>query len=127
MIISAHHTFKVVRGATFDFRLQYRLGPQTSVVPVDLSPYSAQWTITSLDGNTIYNQFDNGGIIGTSGVFFGGDSNDPTNGIIDLVLTEFDTIDITWTQAAYWLTVRPPTLQVIPLLSGSMAVTGTLP
>ena len=127
MIQPAHHLFKLIAGATFNFRFQYLVADQPSVTPVDLSAYSALWTITSLNQAITYMEYPSGGIIGTSGVFFGGDLHDAKTGIIDLVITDFDTASLPWTAAAYILTVMPPTLITIPLLLGSLNVVGTLP
>jgi hypothetical protein len=126
MIIPARHEFKIIAGAQFDFRFEYLLGSPESRVPIDLTDYAATWTITSLDGQTTFATYTSGGEPGSSGVFFGG-SGDPSNGIIDLIITATDTGDLSWTQAVYWLTMTPPDSGTIPLLQGSIIVTAALP
>jgi hypothetical protein len=127
MILPANHLFKVIQGATFDFRFQFRYGPQASVVPVDLTDYTGTWTITSFDGLTTYASYTTGASPGQSGVFFGGDLSDHTTGIIDLVIVGNDTAALSWTTAAYTFSVALPSESPVPLLEGHIAVIGTLP
>lgn len=63
----------------------------------------------------------------TSGVYFGGDSGDPANGIVDLVISANDTSNITWSLAQYRLVLNDPTGVVIVILAGGMGVVGSLP
>jgi hypothetical protein len=126
MIIPTRHQFKMIAGAAFDFRFVYLLGPPSSQVPIDLSEYLATWTITSLDGLTMYASYTGPSQPSSSGVFFGGSTNDPTTGIIDLIITAEDSTTQSWTQANYMLSVTPPDQQTVPLMQGTIIVTAAL-
>lgn len=122
MIIAANHLLKYVPGVEFDFRFQYLAGPAGSTNPIDLSAYTATWTVTDVNGSiTTYGL----GVAGHSGVFFGGSANTPTNGIIDLVLIANDTTALLG-PAEYQFVVTPNNSAPVPLMSGSITNANTV-
>jgi hypothetical protein len=127
--------FQVTKGSLFDYRWQYVYGDPASNAPVDLTPYTATWVIASADGATIYETYTSGGTPGTSGVFFGGDTDDPHTGIIDLVITASDTRAISWTTARHYFTLTgsgstyfsPGNYGPLLVMQGGIGIIGTLP
>lgn len=115
MIIPSNHLFKYIPGVVFDFRFQYIAGPAGSTNPVNLTNYSGQWIVTDSNGAHTYGM----GVPGHTGVFFGGDTADPTNGIIDLIMIANDTTALS-TPASYQFTLTPNGGNVVPLLFGGM-------
>ena len=117
MILPSNHLFKFIPGVGFDFRFQYMSASSRSTYPVDLTNYTAQWTITDSNQTYIYGM----GVTGSSGVFFGGSPNTPSNGIIDLILTPAVTAVLT-SPADYQFILYPGGSQSnpIPLLTGNM-------
>lgn len=126
MIIPQTYFFKVIAGATFDYPFRYMAGGINSNTPQDLTNYTASWQITSLDGSVVYNTYSNNTIYGNSGVFFGGDSHDPANGQIDLVINAYDSGNLAWTVAAYTFSVKPSPYVEVPVLVGQLNVIGTV-
>ncbi len=127
-ILPVPKLFKVIKGGTFDYRFQYLSGNSTSSTPVNLTGYTARWTITTLVAPyTTLATYTTGGALGVSGVVFGGDLHDPATGIIDLIISSTDTAAITWTTARYNLTITDSFNVVSPLLTGSIGVVGSLP
>ena len=126
MILPATKLFKVIKGTTFDYRFQYLMGNQSSSAPIPLTGYTAQWIITPPTGTaTTYTTTLNGN---GSGVKFGGDPADPTNGIIDLVISATDTAAIVWRTATHALVLTSPSpVHVTELMTGGMGVIGALP
>lgn len=119
-IIPAYHSLKMFKGVTYDFRFKYAIDP-TSQLPVDLSGFQATWTICDItDDTNIFNCFYANQLYGTSGVFFGGDTLNPTNGLIDLIIVAGDTYCLDWTQANYLLELRSPRGTDYPILRGSI-------
>jgi hypothetical protein len=116
MILPANHLLKYIPGVLFDFRFQYIQGPSGSTNPVDLTNYTAQWIVTDTNGAVITYHL---GTTGHSGIFFGGDGVDPTNGIIDLILIANDTTALLG-PANYQFLVTPPEATSVPLLFGSI-------
>lgn len=108
-ITPAVKNFQVTKGATFDYRFQYLVGGPTSNSVQDLTGWTGDCQIKSLDGLTLYYDLSttNGGLV------FGG-----VNGTIDIVITAAQTTAITWTQGRYTLYVTNPSNQVNALLTG---------
>lgn len=123
MIIPYSHTFQIIAGTTFDFRFQYMVGPQGTTNPVDLSSSSLTWRILSPDQSTQLESYTstNAYIQTVSGVYVGSTSNDPKNGLIDLVLSASDTGSFSWATAFYSLDVTTGGV-VVPLLVGYMTI-----
>jgi hypothetical protein len=127
MIIPQTYFFKLVAGATFDYSFRLMAGGINTTTPQDLTEYTAIWQITSLDGKTVYDTYTNNSIVGNSGVFFGGESYNPTNGQIDLIINAYDSGNLNWTKAAFTLTVSPTPYIVTSILVGQLNVIGTVP
>src|SRR5947209_1833423 len=111
-VLPAAKYFRVIKGITFDYRWVYLQGSSAQ----SLVGYTARWYITSLDGLTTYMTLSTGALAGQSGVFFGGDAHDPTNGVVDLVISAADTAALTWTAAAHQLVFTTPTNTTVELM-----------
>lgn len=126
MILPVLKTFTVTKGTTFTYRFQWLQGVPTSAVPQPLTNFTASMAITSWNGATTYLTLATGAAPGASGIFFGGAQNDPTNGVIDIVIAASNTAAFTWTTARYNL-VLTGNSQTYRLLYGSMGVFGFVP
>lgn len=127
MILPANKLFRLIRGVTFDYRFSFLLGAPGSSTGFNLTGYTASWVLTSTDNLTTLATYTTGAASGHSGVFFGGDNNDPTNGIIDLVISDTDTAALIWTRAYHQLALTAPDTTRIELIKGGINVIGTLP
>lgn len=94
---------------------------------MNLTGASASCALTSWNGLTTYQTLVSGATPGTSGIFFGGDESDPTNGIIDIVIVFTDTAAFTWKYARYNLALTTTVFGLQRLMYGSFAVVGSLP
>ncbi len=116
MVLPSNHLLKYVPGVEFDFRFQYIAGSAGSTTPVNLTNYLPTWIITDVNGDiTSYNL----SVPGHSGVFFGGDTNNLTTGIIDLILISNDTTALL-EPAQYQFNITPNDGAEIPLLFGAI-------
>jgi hypothetical protein len=120
MILPAPKYFRIVKNITFDYRFTYATGTSIEPAAIDLTGYIGSLVLTLSNGDLI--TYTTGGSPGTSGVFFGGDNDDPTNGIIDLIITATDTGNIEWTQATYSFEIIDPLANVYLLLVGGFGV-----
>jgi hypothetical protein len=114
---------KIIKGATFDYTFQFSLGQPGSSSTFNLTNYTGSWVITPGIGSPI--TYTTGGSAGASGVFFGGDAGDPTNGMIDLVISASDTAVIPWTIGTYTFSIASGGV-VTELLSGGIGIAGSL-
>jgi hypothetical protein len=116
----AHKSFRVTAGVTFDYRFQYL---DSASGAIDLTPYTASWTVSWVQGTTVYNNVPASSMPSQTGVVFGGDSGNPTNGTIDLVFSASDTATFPWTLATYDLrlvhTINGATFD---LLTGAISI-----
>ena len=113
---------------TFDYPFQYLVGTLNASAPIDLTGYTGSLILTSTNGLTVYSRYNSSASPGTSGVFFGGQSHTPTNGIIDLVIIAADTAAITWPSPASYTFSLTDTHSVVSLvLTGTFGIVGTLP
>lgn len=127
MFLPVYKQFTVTKGVLFDYRFQYQQGvPGTSRL-VDLTAATASCALTSWDGLTTYLTLVSGGSPSNSGLFFGGNQNDPTNGIIDIVIKQSDTAAFTFKYARYNLSLTTGTFGQQRLMYGQFAVVGFLP
>ena len=76
-------------------------------LPYNLSLYTAACAITNFNNTTTYKTLVSGATGGTSGIFYGGATSDPTDGIIDIVLIGTDITAFTFTNARYKLIMTP--------------------
>lgn len=114
--LPANKFLRLTAHSTFDYPFTYL----TSVGPVNLTGYTATWTITPTIGTVV--TYTSGGVLGTSGVFFGGNAQTPVNGIIDLVIIATDISAFTWTTGSYTLSLTPSGQSAFTLLTGGIAI-----
>lgn len=124
MLLPASKLLKVIGGVTFNYPFQYFLGSPQNFAIQNLTGWSGAWTITWTKPSPGRLTLTTGATPGTSGVFFGGPSNDLTNGRINLVLVPTDTATIPWTVATYILNLTDPLNNVYQLLKGGIGVVG---
>lgn len=120
--LPAPKLLRIVPNTTFDYAFQFILGmpgPGNSDT-FDLTGYTGTWTITPNDGSPV--TYTSGGDPADSGVFFGGQQGDLTNGSIDLVITAADVSAITWTSGTYTFSLSNNDV-VTPVLKGVIGVT----
>lgn len=118
--LPAKKLLRVSPGVTFDYRFQYLDSNQG---PIDLSHYTAVWTLTWKGGSFTYGNVPATSLPTQSGVAFGGDSATPTNGTIDLVISASDTLTVAWTEATYDLRlINTVNAQIIDLLTGGIVI-----
>lgn len=128
MILPVLKTFTVTKGVTFDYRFQWMQGVPTSALPQPLTGYTASMAITDWQGVNTYMTLHVGAVLGASGIYFGGDVGDPSNGIIDIIIADTDTATFTWSTARYNLSFTSPNgVVVTQLLYGQIVVMGFLP
>jgi hypothetical protein len=119
MILPIPKYFRILKGVTFDYPFQYLVGSSTTSSPVNLTGYTGIWTITYTGGSTVYNSSASPG---QSGVFFGGQSNQPTNGMINLIINRTDTAVIPWKTATYTFQLIDTLNNEYQLLNGGIGV-----
>ena len=131
------------------------MATNTTVTPFNLSQYTPLWTVTWATGQTVYTtqtatqdypvigqvgelgSFPGNlqlGMIGSdvsllmpSGVYLGGSTNDPSNGIVQLFLSATDTTTLAWQNAFYTFAIVDPYQVSTVLLAGNIATIGSLP
>ncbi len=116
MIVPGNYLMEYIPGVQFDFRFQYMQGGSASNTPVNLTGYTPTWIVTNANGS-IYTY--GLGSTNSSGVFFGGQTQTPTNGIIDLILTAIATENLP-SPSQYQFYLAAPSSTPIPLLYGSL-------
>jgi hypothetical protein len=94
---------------------------------VDLTAATASCALTSWDGSITYLTLTSSASPGTSGLFFGGNQVDPTDGIIDIIIKPSDTNAFTFKYARYNLSLTTGTFGQQRLMYGQFAVIGFLP
>lgn len=128
MILPVLKPLTLTRGVTFDYRFQWLQGVPTSALAQPLAGYTAAMAITDWQGATTYMTLHTGAVNGSSGIYFGGDQNDPSNGIIDIIIDSVDTATFAWPTARYNLSFTSPNgVTVTSLLYGQIVMFGFLP
>jgi hypothetical protein len=94
---------------------------------VDLTGATGSMALSSWDDSVTYLTLTSGATIGQSGLFFGGNQSDPTDAIIDIVISATDTAAINWKYARYNLVLTTTTFATQRLMYGQFAVVGFLP
>lgn len=118
----------MAKGVTFDYRFQYLQGVPVSALPEPLAQFSGSMAITNWNVTTTYKTLTTGAVGGQSGLFYGGSTQDPTNGIIDIVLIPSDTAAFTFQTARYTLGLTNLSNSVVTwLMYGAVNVVGSLP
>ena len=108
MILPVLKNFTLAKGVGFSYPFQWNQGTPNSALPQNLTGYTASCPLTNYNGTTTYQTLASGATQGTSGIFFGGQTNDPTNGIITIVLIGSDITALPVTNARYKLWMTPP-------------------
>lgn len=129
MIQPASILFRVIKGTTFTYAFQYLLSTPETSTPVNLAGYSATWSINwtaPSTGQTLYT-VQNGVAANTSGIYFGGPTNDKTTGIITLVIGSADTQSIPWSTAIHQFGITDTAGATQVLFNGGIGVTGMFP
>jgi hypothetical protein len=121
--LPAPKLLKVIKGATFDYTFQMLSGVVGNAESIDLTGNTGIWTIIPNNGNPII--YTTSASPGSSGVFFGGNTNDPTNGFIQLMITASDTTAIAWTTGTYTFSLSDGGVVTV-LLGGGIGVVGIL-
>jgi hypothetical protein len=127
MFLPVYKPFTVTPGIPFGYRFLYAQGRPGSSTPTNLTGWSGQLRITNGSGTTVYLTLSTGASPGTTGIFLGGDTNTPANGLIDLVIDATDAALITWSYARYGLQMTDTSNVPRPLLYGSFTAVGFLP
>lgn len=123
MLLPASKLLKVVKGVTFDYPFQYFIGTPQNFTIQNLTGWHGAWIITwESPGSGGQTTLTTGNSPGESGVFFGGPTDDPTTGRIDLVIVPTDTAMIPWTIATYILNLTDPLNNEYQLLAGGIGV-----
>lgn len=117
--------FTITPGVVFDYSFTYYQGVPTSQYPLDLTDATAQLEIEDAQGNILLT-LNSGVTAPASGIYFGGQEQDPTNGTIDIVISSTDT-RVDWQYAKYEMVLTSLTLGQQQLLYGSFAVIGFTP
>ena len=144
----ARKLLRIVPNTSFDYQFQYLNGtPASSSGPISLLGLIGIWTIR-FTNNALLVLTSNiptamgqlglrssqplhlqAGILGGvpqalhSGVYFGGVDNQPTNGLIDLVLTEDDVRAHSWAGSTYTFQITDPvTTLTTTLLTGALTM-----
>jgi hypothetical protein len=127
-ILPANKLLKIIVGTTFDYPFQYLVGTPSSSAPFNLTGYTAEWTIVP-NGGFIPVTYTTVPTTHGSAVVFGGDGDDPTTGIIDLVISATDSAAIPWLTGVYTLALYSPASPsvVTQLLGGGVGIVGALP
>lgn len=128
MVLPVLKNFSVGKGVGFDYRWQWNQGAPSSSVPTNLTLYNASLVIANFNASVTYLTLTNGVGQGRSGIFYGGSTGDPTNGIIDIIIIGTDTAAFTFQNARYTLAMIPianPS-QPVWLLYGAFSVIGAL-
>lgn len=122
-------TFTVNPGVTFDYSFIFYQGGPGSQLPVDLTNATAQLNIQDGFGIELLQLNNQTGAINTafSGIYFGGQEGNPTNGTIDIVISAEDSTAITWRYARYVMTLTTTSLGQQEPLYGSFVVAGFAP
>lgn len=124
MLLPVLKNFSVAKGVGFDYRFQWNQGIPISDVPTNLSLYEGVLTISNYNGSMVYSVLTSGATSGESGIFYGGASQTPSNGIIDIVIIEADTYALDFSTARYKFMMTPtanPT-QPVWLMYGTFTV-----
>lgn len=122
MILPVLKNFTCAKGVGFDYPFRWNQGSPNSSLAHNLTGYTATMPLTNYNGTTTYQTLSTGASAGSSGIFFGGGSSDPTNGIIEIVLTGSDITALPVTNARYKLWLTPSGGQPIWLMYGVFTV-----
>jgi hypothetical protein len=135
-VLSGDATGQVGDRSSFPSNLQLgAIGGGTRIVHADLSleplvvsPSGQLGTLASFPTNMqvgeVGSEFDTGEEVG---VYFGGDSVDYANGIIELYISSSDTSSIPWDTAQYQFALTDTNENTYVLLQGGIGVIGSLP
>lgn len=118
-------SFTITPGVVFDYPFVYYQGVPTSQYPLNLTGATAQLLITDPQSDVLLT-LNSGVTAPASGIYFGGQEQDPTNGTIDIVISATDT-QVAWQYAKYEMILTTQTLGEQQLLYGSFSVIGFTP
>lgn len=128
MILPVLKTFTLTRNVTFDYRFQWLQGVPPSAVPQNLTNWTGVLTITDWQGVNTLMTLRTGAVRGATGIYLGGTQADPTNGIIDIIIQNIDSANITWPSARYTFDLTEPNgVTNYNLLYGQFVVFGFQP
>lgn len=119
--------FEINPGLPFSYSFTFNQGSALSQYPVDLTNATGQLTIQDNIGNPTLVLSSTPPVSGGTGIYFGGPSQTPSNGIIELLISSSDTSTITWQYGNYVLVLTTPEFGELPLMRGSFAVANFLP
>lgn len=122
IILPVLKNFSCAQGVGFDYRFQWLQGSPNSALPEDLSTYTATMPLTNYNGGTTYQTLTSSASPGQSGLFFGGDTHTPADGIIDIVLIGSDITALPVSNVRYKLWLTPTSGQPIWLMYGVFTV-----
>jgi hypothetical protein len=127
MVLPVLKNFTVTKGVTFSYPWQWLIGVVGSNTAQNLTGYTGTMAITDWNAATTYKTLVTGNTLPASGIYFGGQQQTPSNGIIDIVISATDTAAFTFATARYNLSVTAPDTTVTRLLYGTVVVDGSLP
>lgn len=124
-LLPAYKAFTITPGVPFGYPFQFIQGPPTSTLVVDLTGASAALEIVDGSGNSLLTL--GSATSPSTGIYFGGIPNTPTNGIVTIVIDTADTTAITWKYARYSMTLTSNVFGLQNLLYGTFVVSGFTP
>jgi len=113
--LPAKRNFPVWIGATFRYQFQWLEDDGKVRTPRDLTGYSGEAKLDGNDGTELILSTGNGGVI-----LGGRETEDPTNALIEMYISDEQTPEITWKKATYTLYLTEPNAphDRYPLLAG---------
>jgi hypothetical protein len=127
MILPVLKNFTVTKGVTFDYGWQWLAGIPGSNAPQPLNGYTGRMSITDWNASVTYQTLVTGNTQPASGIYFGF-SGDPSDGVINILISATDTAAFTFTTARYNFSVTAEDgITVTRLLYGTVVVDGSLP
>lgn len=129
MFQSVLKPFVITPGVPFTYPFTYYQGPPTTYATVDMTGASSKLVITDGLNNVLLTLLSSSSSAQSppTGIYFGGQQQTPTNGIVTLVIDAPTTTAITWKYAKYDLTLTTNIFGLQRLMYGSFAISGSLP
>ncbi len=119
--LPAKKNLPIWQESTFRYQFEWKDDDGKSVKPHDLTGYTGRAILKGDDGSELELTTENGGI------HFGGISDEPTNGLVEIYLTKAQTEALTWKKRASFTlkVVEPnPPNDDFPLLTGRFFLAG---
>ena len=112
-------------GFPFSYSFIYYQGVPTTAAVVDLTGASAQLVIASSTATIL--TINSGATMPATGIYFGGQENTPTNGIVEIYIDAADASAIPTPYTQYTLSLTTNAFGLQQVLYGSFASVGSLP